>query len=92
MGQDNKYQNRGIIFQAAKVTKPLFAGAQAASAGFRTVLEENDKGENVSYMQHKVTGEITPIDVVNGCYCFDLWIDENPKEQSVSGFPRPGNP
>ena len=92
VGQDCKFQNRGVIFQVAKVTKPLFAGAQAASAGFRTVLEENEKGENISYMQHKTTGEITPIDVVNGCYCVDLWVDENPKDEETSGFTRQGNP
>ena len=92
VGQDAKFQNRGVIFQCAKVTKPLFAGAQAASAGFKTVLEENEKGENISYMQHKVAGEITPIDLVNGCYCFDMWVDENPKEDEKSGFARQGKP
>ena len=87
-GQDKNFQDRGIIFQVAKVTKPLFAGAQAARMGFRTILEEDSEGNNVSYMLHKASGQVTPIDMIDGVYCFDLWV-EDVKE---SGFTRPGTP
>ena len=87
-GQDKNYQDRGIVFQAAKVTKPLFAGAQAAQMGFRTILEEDDEGNNLSHMVHKATGQVTPIDMVDGVYCFDLWV----RQGEVSGFTRPGKP
>ena len=82
-GQDDAFQDRCVIFQACEVTKPLFAGRQAAAAGFRTVLEQNEKGENASYMEHKKTGQKTPLYVENGVYCFDLWVKE-------PGFTRQG--
>ena len=87
-GQDKNFQDRGIVFQAAKVTKPLLAGAQAAQMGFRTVLEEDDEGNNLSHMLHKASGQVTPIDMVDGVYCFDLWV----KEGEASGFTRQGSP
>ena len=87
-GQDKNYQDRGILFQAAKVTKPLFAGAQAAQMGFKTILEEDEHGNNLSHMLHKATGQVTPIDMIDEVYCFDLWV----KQGEPSGFTRPGNP
>ena len=73
-GQDDEFQDRCVIFQACDVTKPLFAGRQAAAAGFRTVLDQNEKGENCSFMEHKKTGQRTPLYIENGVYCFDLWV------------------
>ena len=55
-GQDEEFQDRCVIFQACDVTKPLFAGRQAAMAGFRTVLDQDEKGENISFMEHKKSG------------------------------------
>ena len=91
-GKDVKYQPRGIVFQAAKVTKPLFAGAQAAPAGFRTILDQDEEGNNISHMIHKTTGEVTPLDIDNGVYCFDLWVEDGSAHSPSSGFARPGNP
>ena len=80
-GQTEEYQNRNVVFQICPVTKPLFAAAQAAKAGFKNVLD--DEG---SHMLHKKTGQKTKLEVVNGVYVFDLWVKDK------EGFARPGNP
>ena len=56
--------------------------------GFRTILEEDGEGNNVSHMLHKASGQVTPIDMIDGVYCFDLWVEDG-KE---SGFTRLGTP
>ena len=81
-GQTDEFQRRSILFQAAKVSKPLFAGAQAAEAGFRTVLD----GKDGSYMEHKASGQKTKLHLENGVYVFYLWIKQS------EGFTRSGNP
>ena len=55
--------------------------------GFRTVLDQNEKGEDVSYMEHKGTKQRTPLYVLGGVYHFDLWVKEKGE-----GFARQGNP
>ena len=60
--KDEKFNSRNVTFQAAKVIKPLFAGAQAAMAGFRTVLENDSKGRNRI--------------LEDGVYGFDLWVKD----------------
>ena len=52
-------------------------------AGFRTVLDQDEKGENVSFMEHKKSGQKTPLYVEKGVYCFDLWVRD-------PGFTGPG--
>ena len=71
-GQTDEYQDRNVVFQVCPVTKPLFAAAQAAKAGFQTVLDEEG-----SYMLHKKTGQKTKLEVVNGVYVFDLWVRQD---------------
>ena len=78
--QTDEFQDRNVVFQVCPVTKPLFAAAQAAKAGFQTVLDENG-----SYMLHKKSGQKTKLEVVNGVYVFDLWVRQEP------GFARQGN-
>lgn len=77
----NEFQDRNVTFQACSVTKPLFSGAQASKAGFRTVLDEDG-----SYMDHKATGQRTALEEENGVYVFYLWVWTGP------GFVRPGIP
>ena len=43
-------------------------------------------------MIHKGTGEVTPLDIDNGVYCFDLWVEESAAKESSSGFARQGTP
>ena len=78
--QTEEFQDRNVLFQVFPVTKPLFAAAQAAKAGFQTVLDEEG-----SYMLHKKSGQKTKLEVVNGVYVFDLWVRQEP------GFARQGN-
>ena len=73
-GQTNEYHKRNILFQEGDVGKPLFAGAQAPRAGFRVVLDENEKGKDISYMLHKKSGHIMKLDREDGTYNFDLWV------------------
>ena len=84
-GLDDMWHGRSVIFQVADVTKPLFSGGSAAAMGFRTILDKDEKGNDCSYMEHKKTGQRTPLYLVDNVYYFDLWVKDE-------GFARQGNP
>ena len=37
-------------------------------------------------MTHQGTGEVTPLDIDNGVYCFDLWVEDGAAKRVELGF------
>ena len=63
---------RAMTFQAAPVSRPLGSVMRMCKSGHRVVFD--DEG---SYIQNKVTGEITLLREENGNYMLDVWILPN---------------
>ena len=67
-----------MTFQVGKVNGPLGSVRKMCQAGNRVVFDEEG-----SYIEHKSTGEITPIHNIQDRYILKLWA-QKPKEGKVN--------
>ena len=97
-GQNESGHNVSLPIQVADVNKVLGSAREMIGAGNKIVLERDQHGKNVSYMEHKPTGQITTINEVNGTFQFKIIIpkgegncvQEVKEEVQDQGFPRQG--
>ena len=78
-------------WQVAKVVKPLAGLIEMVRSRNRVVFDQDDKGNNVSYIYDKSTGTTIPIEEVNGGYEFDLFVQmleemEEKKQETVNAL------
>ena len=66
--------------QCVGVTKPLLSCRKMCRAGNRVVLDDDG-----SYIEHKESGNKTPIEMVNGTYAVKLWVAVPEATESVAG-------
>ena len=64
----NEGQKRHMIFQIAPVGKPLASVSRIVHKGNRVIFDDE-----VSYIEHKATGQRTYMVEKNGVYVVDAW-------------------
>ena len=82
----NGGDKRTMTMQVAKgIAKPLGSVSRICAAGHRVVFDDDG-----SYIQHKETGNLTPLRQSNGVYVLDAWIAPPNEGAPTSGFTRQG--
>ena len=75
-GVSNDFKSINMKMNVADVKKTLAAAIQLNYAGNKVILDGDE-----SYIENKASGEIIPLQVVNGEYVFDLWVQAAAPEQ-----------
>ena len=72
----------GIKFQVADINKPLASVSHLTDEGYRVVFDKHN-GKDISFIQHKATGQIIKLQRERGVYLIDavLLDDTQPKSE-----------
>ena len=78
-GVSSNYRPINLAMNVADVKKTLASAYQIVQSGNKIILDAE-----YSYIVNKLSGENTPIEVINGEFQFDIWIPAPSEEHPLS--------